>query len=648
MKLFSVIVIVVLVLLGTESIYGQQNNSNPDVQGIWNGSVRFVQTATSLIGTYEQIIDVDILQNKVTGTHKYTGSEIIDNNLFGKTVCEGTGIGELHSLSINEEDSTYTFEVISPECNGTYTGIEGTKPYGPYATSIVIADKHWQNPDVLTGTETTTSDALGTGKIITNITWNFTRTVNAELIVTPQNYNSWLPEPGKDEMAKGSVMNISLKVQDKNGKPSSLKVRSFELRLLNTSKEPGITINTPINSADPLPDLRFLPQSNGETDDDFQVIEIQSINGISGTASIAAYDGGGWTTLTATAIMEDKSRIQGSLLVSGGITDIPIPKRNPGSVIATTWLNANGNPGEMDDKETSAGNKNNGDGLTVYEEYRGVISQGKFLRLDPKKKEIGVRVKRAELPLFDEALNWFKKGSDLDVILFDIYEIGDDRKLNKNFKNAHDYDQVALILSKGNLPKEIFGRVYTTTDGPDIPKRTEKVVFDVNNIHNYYQLLLKFGDVDPSFCTESEFISKTIAHELSHAVNIWHHGELESEPSPVTVYPNSQPNYHMFDRLGNEIFIRPYTMYGGIGRSGNQESGDLSCLINYLPTFAWSFRKGSDSSHNFYKVPLIPIGKKLCNSKVGTDFNAPPINGINNYFGNATKGNCLSQIKLKE
>ena len=37
----------------------------------------------------------------------------------------------------------------------------------------------------------------------------------------------------------------------------------------------------------------------------------------------------------------------------------------------------NGNPGEMDDEETTPGNSNNGDGLSAYEEYRGLISEGK-------------------------------------------------------------------------------------------------------------------------------------------------------------------------------------------------------------------------------------------------------------------------------
>ncbi|MBL0130434.1 MAG: hypothetical protein IPP43_04340 [Chitinophagaceae bacterium] len=61
----------------------------------------------------------------------------------------------------------------------------------------------------------------------------------------------------------------------------------------------------------------------------------------------------------------------------------------------------------MDDKEYSTGNSNDGDGLTAYEEYRGVISEkefgprnpNKFGRLDPNKKRAGNNGKRAELPI---------------------------------------------------------------------------------------------------------------------------------------------------------------------------------------------------------------------------------------------------------
>ncbi|MEK7225546.1 MAG: hypothetical protein AAB221_07675, partial [Bacteroidota bacterium] len=81
-------------------------------------------------------------------------------------------------------------------------------------------------------------------------------------------------------------------------------------------------------------------------------------------------------------------------------------------------------------------------------------------------------------------------------------------------------------------------------------------------------------------------------------------------------------------------------------------SGDLSCIMAYTSLYNWSFRKSNtDGSLYYYKVPLLPVGKKLCTSKTGTGINAASNKGVNNvnkYFGNAENGNCLNQIKLRD
>ncbi len=271
-------------------------------------------------------------------------------------------------------------------------------------------------------------------KISTTYSWNLHQgPVDAQLIVTPVAYDIWMPKASPDELRKGSVMDIKLNVQGRNRGNPSLKAVRFELHLNNTSKEPGTTLNAPLNtSSNQLPDIRFLQHSIGESIDEDQFIKITCEDGKTGTATIASYDGGGWTTLTAVAILEGGIRIEGTLLTPAGIKEIPIPKRDPASHIATAWLTANGNPGEMDDKESKTGNPNMGDGLTAYEEYRGVITQGEFRRLKATEKELGVMVKRAEADQFEEGIKWLENASGLTVIRFDETEIGADRRPNKN------------------------------------------------------------------------------------------------------------------------------------------------------------------------------------------------------------------------
>ena len=447
-----------------------------------------------------------------------------------------------------------------------------------------------------------------------------------------------------NELTVGSVMNISLKLQKTGGGPTTKKAKAFELHLFNTSKEPGITINFPIDPDEPMPDLRFLVQPNAEIGEEFQSLKINCPGGCqSSQAKIGAYDGGGWTNLKVEAIlMDDNTRIQGRLFTPDGEIDIRIPKREPNSKIGEAWLKKYNNPGEMDDKDTSRGNSNKGDGLTAYEEYRGVISQGRFKRLSPDKKEVGVKVDKAELSLFSTGLQWFENGTDLKVVLFHEMEIGGTRRLNKNAHSANIYDQYALVLYKGLLEYigGALGSVFTPTNAPDIPANTMRVVIDVATVYaEYNNIAVRERPARLPF-TASEMLANTVAHEMGHAVNIWHHGQLPNLPAQIAD-TSSVPPYRIFRSNGAEILNRPFPL-SSIGRSGNQESGNLSCVMLYYPYCKWAYTVGADGAKIFNEVPLIPIGTGMCNSNAGTSFNHSIV-----YFGNATKGDCLKQIKLK-
>ncbi|HKC35889.1 MAG TPA: hypothetical protein VKB95_07490 [Chitinophagaceae bacterium] len=628
----------------------------------YNGKVEIHGTASfadALPTMYRDIetTDLNFTDDKGVGSH-IVNSEITD--MTGKKcvgACNGNGKAELHAVVINEESNTYDIEVIFPGCVGT----GDCKDDGVYKAddleAIVSDYPLGTNKDVLSGSKKVTAELPGgLGTVTSTTTWNLVRSkpLDVELIVkpeeTPAGYEKWVPTPGRDELSKGSVMTINLKLQGKNGKPLTVKAESFELTLSNTSKEPGITINYPVEpDAKQLPDLRFILLPGIESIDDDQFITVGSPDGTTGKALIASYDGGGWATLTVEAILEDKRRIKGQLFVSGGEEDILIPKRTPGTKIALAWSKTNGNPGDMDDKETSKSNNNNGDGLTAYEEYRGVISRRKFKRLNPKKKELGIRVEKNEFPVFEEGIGWFSNASDVDTVIFNSNEIGFDGRLNKNFASAHDFDQCVLILKKAPLPTLVGGKAYTSTDAPALPDQTLEVDIDVDQIHtSIYQYLINlFG---PLTYSSSELISATVAHELAHGVNVAHHGELEEIHSPQDVTTDeAYVNYQIFDKYGHIISTRPYHMHGPIGVKGNEASGDLSCVRAYNPYFKWAYHEENGFKF-FYEVPLIPIGRQMCNSRVGTGINAPAANpgtNSNKYFAKASVGNCINQIKLR-
>ena len=136
-----------------------------------------------------------------------------------------------------------------------------------------------------------------------------------ELIVTPENYDSWLPA------AAGGKLKVSLEVRGKNaGQPSSRAV-SFELALFSTSIG-GSTSTAESGSSD----FQFLPQANAVLSNQDQLMTMTCADGRTGEFFIDSHHPKASTTLVAMAILADGRRIKGNLLTTGGPTEIPIPK----------------------------------------------------------------------------------------------------------------------------------------------------------------------------------------------------------------------------------------------------------------------------------------------------------------------------------
>ena len=106
----------------------------------------------------------------------------------------------------------------------------------------------------------------------------------------------------------------------------------------------------------------------------------------------------------------------------------------------------------------------------------------------------------------------------------------------------------------------------------------------------------------------------------------------------------------MFKVYGNdgktEIKERRYEIKGSIGIRGGDASGDLSCMMAYALFYQWALHKGPGSSI-YYAVPVLSDGVGLCTSSKGTGINKSGGNKLN-YFGDATYGNCLGKIKVRD
>src|ERR1700730_12491096 len=559
---------------------------------------------------------------------------------------------EIANVGIMLGENTYTIEFTAPGVKGTWTetGPEGPSKTIPWSDldngpSISVDEqKLGKNRYVLTG-QTTENNTRGTEVDITTITWSFIRgPIDDDLIVTPLAYNTWLPSPGSDEKTPGSQITIGLQLKGKNGKPPKLDAKYFELELKNTSRENGITINYPAKNSHgtaPLPDLGFLPEEGATVATDGQTIKVICDDGKTGSARVAAYDGGGYTILSVEVVLEGGIRVKGHLEKPEGPTDILLPKRKEGSRIATSWLNDNGNPGEDDDKDSSPGNENAGDGLTAYEEYRGVRSEGKFKRLSPKKKELGVSIEKKNMEQFAPGIALLKAAAGIEVIVLNEDELSADRVFNNN--SVGKRWQYALKLYNG-YAHGVEGVNVPAARHNKTPKLSDSVIIDIDYIRSSYfsqDSAVRRGNKKLPYTAEDD-IASTVAHELAHGIHVAHHGPPSDEPSNYESYEGAPVVCKIYDADGNLITDRPYTIKGSVGSVGCDERGDLYCIMAYTSNYRWAYKKGDEGSLIYRGVPFLPQGKRLCTSSKGTGINA------NGYFGNATEGNCLAQIKVRD
>jgi hypothetical protein len=641
------------IFLAFHLLIQQRSAAQEHVAGTWSGTISMDSHWTGITGTRETKITLLIVDNSVTGKVENHEKASIEGKQLARTDCMGTGKGELKQVQF-EASGHYSIIVSPPGMHCTtisYLGAPDEENDGNLQEITVANEPTPSNRNVLSGSRAEKIQSppeLGEGTTI--ITWTLQAKTNAELIVTPDNYDSWLPEAGRDELTKGNLMKVDLKLVSTNGKPLAVKATSFELTLSNTSTEPGITINYPVSpKADQLPDLRFLKADIAESLKEDQLLTIPCKDGLTGKASIGSYDGGGWSTLSVVAVLDDDTRIRGHLRNPQGDIDICIPKRDPAGKIATAWLKAHGNHGETDDDDHSPDNLHDGDGLSAYEEYRGVIAvvkdngvyKEKFQRLDPDKKELGVWMKKTDLPLFSEGFTMLENAAGIKVISLIDDEMGADRLFNRNKKSANIDSQYVENLVNERLDGPVGGENRPLTEKPKIPKESEKVVIDIHKIDSIYSTevaaLRKFNLRMPY--TKNEDIANTVAHELAHGIGAVHHGPPTLGIPNITI--SNTTDYRVYDIDGNDITKVGFQVDGLIGRSGNEESGDTSCIMTYTHYYQWVHR-ADKGTLDYYAIPLLPVGKKFCKSTDGTG-----INKNDHYFGNGTVGNCIGTIRFK-
>jgi len=489
-------------------------------------------------------------------------------------------------------------------------------------------------------------------------TLNYTLTPEVDALVLEIDdsgaYQDWRPSVADRQGAPGEPLTLHAELRRKSGAAPELKVRQFIWELVGTSHEPGFSMNFPVGSRDASPDLRLEAEGAKAMDEGQRIEHLLPTPGLADEVQVVPYDWGGWSSLKVTAVLEDGNRIEG-VVKSSQEPELRLPKRAPDSSIADAWKRdaaASGADAD-DDDEQPVGDGQNGDGLTLYEEYRGFYVDGEPTFGNPAKKDLFVcaaRPARAGVAVFKEL-------SGLEVHLeLGQSELGKDRVINANHgEGPHVTDQHALrVVVTGKLPAgtehaDLLGKAV---GGPGNPKQ----ILEVRLTKNWSQLPLMTRDV-------------VVAHELFHAVNVYHHGEIDDtrvawgfdedgklvEKSAAT--GRVQPIHVAREGEGditNEVVEKlsepgAKPLLGWVGKAGGQHSGSESCVMRYFAANAYIGESDEELRYVFPPPPEQP-GFALCADPSGTGVNDPSRDPQSRYgaASESDRGDCEHQILVND
>ncbi len=480
------------------------------------------------------------------------------------------------------------------------------------------------------------------------------------------------PKPGPDEKLDAVAFRVYLV---KKTKPSE-RVGDVPFQvtyLLDSSHERGDSINSPIDGkADN--DLAWHPMvakiGNVASQTDTTLASTPDHGG-DVMAIVQSHDFGAYGALHAKVHLKTGEDIEAHL-AGKTATDVKIPKDDDGNHIADAWDQRLSDKGATSDKEHVDGNHFDGDGLTLYEEYRGALCNGKHIRLDPKKKDLFIINKvtgknAANVEAGAKRLETAAAGS-VAVHVCKPGELSEQTKIvNANSGFAKGGDQHAILIHEGTVGK---GAVAETN--PDGPSQSDGSSAAREALHENFAI--SPGHVidlviDPKAVFNDANYAYAVAHELGHGVGIHHHGAHLSESTDIYVPRIKSATAYLVDVNGKPIALPPISPDDLVARDGSMASGDLSCIMAYNNNYAYAY-----TGHHLPEFPLLvaelkaknaypsdpqgklvvvhigdrPDGTTLCRSKAGTDINAAKPGVRPSVFGDATTDGCWGQLHVKD
>ena len=513
------------------------------------------------------------------------------------------------------------------------------------------------------------------------------------LEVTSPDYETWRPsaEPGPKA---GKSIQFTATVKRASGQPAQVTVDRFVWELMETSREPGIALNFPLlNPDDGETDLKLDPQPGQlATGGNGQKVERFAPPSVEDRAVVLPYDWGGWSTMQVTAYLTDGRKLVGKYKGSQE-EHVRLPKRAKDSFIAEGWKKETGASGaDQDDNEKEPVGEPgcDGDGLTLYEEYRGFYENGKHIEGNPKRKDLFIfngcgAVAEPGISLFG-SLTGLELHKDL---LEDERNLlnGEYTAINGNFaKGPHRVLQHRVEVTNCGFTRS--GGAGTRAVQPGYasdhhlrPKDVENIYVERPDSRYWIQQYGVSSDDQP------RQFDVALAHELLHAVGVEHHGEgdnsgkFEAHRADHRDNPTGHPTWLIWGTStlatfldeasgvditestasralqvlatvgqlaetdpvaaqalyeGPEWFVQKYQ----IGVENGQGSGDETCVMRYWLSDVYP-KKGAEET--WYMVPpgTEPVGTQICSSTTGKTINVAGRSPQPRYFDAAsTRGNC--------
>jgi hypothetical protein len=487
----------------------------------------------------------------------------------------------------------------------------------------------------------------GTPAVIdVTVTWDIEPGTDAPPEVVIQKTSAlqnWRPTAGAGGSA-GQTVDVTAKLQATGGGATNVVAAYFTWELTKCSKEPGYAMNAP--TANPSQDFDLKLSGDGLILSDANAQKGQTKPGqyTQTTVTVTPYDWGGFGTIKVTAYLPDGSTLVGHLDGDTSQQDVRLPLRSDQSLIADVWKQNNGVAGmaDINDNENDpAGDGHPGDGLSLYEEYRGFIIGGKHVEGNPKKKDFFVLNQAGAF--YIGGIRLFQNISGLEVhYQFRDGELAADRVMNRNHgEGAHIVDEHAVVvkaIAANSAYAEAIG-------GPGTPGMITMIVAP---------------KILPGVNDDIRYNESTLAHELLHACNVYHHGDVGSPFTFITRQADGRLLSSATNNGGGgsitvlteqNTSAAPLFPVGKpvrviVGVANDTHSGDDNCVMRYDDA-SGHLKKGDPST--LYYTPGESAGFSICTSGAGTGINGSDWMPQPRYGDAASgRGNCTGQILVND